>query len=68
MTIAKVIEVIGASEKNWDHAIQVALERAAETVENIVGIDVVGMKGTVKDNKIVKYKAHVKIAFVVEKK
>jgi flavin-binding protein dodecin len=67
MSVVKVIEVIGLSEKSWDDAIEKALERTANTVENIVGIDVVGMKGTVKNNKIVEYKAHVKIAFIVGK-
>jgi flavin-binding protein dodecin len=68
VSIAKVIEVVGASRKSWDDAIQTALDEAARTVENIVGIDVVGMSGKVENNRIIEYKADVKIAFVVERK
>ena len=67
MTVAKVIEVVGSSTKSFDDAIQTALNEAAMTVENIVGIDVLGMSGKVEKNKIVEYKADVKIAFVIKR-
>jgi flavin-binding protein dodecin len=67
VNIVKVIEVIGASDKGWNDAIQTALDEAAKTVDNIVGIDVVGMSGKVENNKIVEYKADVKVAFVVKR-
>lgn len=65
--IVKVIELIGASEKSWNDAVQTALSEAAKTVENIVGIDVKGMSAKVENNKIVEYKANVKIAFVIKR-
>jgi hypothetical protein len=67
MSIVKVIEVIGESEKDWNDAISIALTEAAKTVDNIVGIDIIGMSGTVKNNKITDYKANVKVAFVVKR-
>ena len=66
MTVVKVIEVIGASEKSWEDAVREALERASKTIRNIRGIDVKGLKAVVRENKIVEYRAHLKIAFVVE--
>ena len=57
----------GSSEKSWEDAAQSALKEAGETVKNIVGIDILGYKGEVRDNKIVKFKAHVKVAFTVER-
>ncbi|MEM5793647.1 MAG: dodecin family protein [Candidatus Aenigmatarchaeota archaeon] len=66
MAVVKVIEVIGSSEKSWEDAVQNALKRASKTVRNITGIDVLGFKAVVKDNKIAEYRAHMKIAFVVE--
>lgn len=62
-----MIEVIGASDKDWNDAIQTALNEAAKTVENIVGIDILGMSGKVENNKIVEYRANVKIAFVIKR-
>lgn len=67
MSIVKVIEVIGSSDKGWNEAIQTALDEAARTVEHIVGIDVLGMSGKVENNKITEYKANVKIAFLIER-
>ena len=67
MSIAKVIEVIGESEKGWDDAIQTALNEAGKTVNNIVGIDILGMSGKVENNKITEYKANVKVAFLVKR-
>jgi len=67
MSVVKVIELVGSSEKNWEDAVQNTLKEAEKTVKNIVGIDVLGYKGDVKENKIVRFKAHVKIAFAVKR-
>lgn len=67
MTVVKILELVGSSENNWEDAAQDALKEASKTVEHIVGIDILGFKGEVKDNKIIKFKAHVKVAFTVER-
>ncbi|HDM22252.1 MAG: dodecin domain-containing protein [Methanomicrobia archaeon] len=67
MSVVKIIELVGSSEKSWEDAVQNALKEAEKTVKNIVGIDVLGYKGDIKENRIVNFKAHVKIAFVVER-
>lgn len=64
--IVKVIEVVSESTKSWEDAAQSAVADASKTVKNITGVDVIGFKGEVKDGKILKYKAHCKIAFVVD--
>ncbi|MFQ5821731.1 MAG: dodecin family protein [Candidatus Heimdallarchaeota archaeon] len=65
--MVKILELVGSSEESWEDAVKEALRQAAKTVEIIIGIDVLGYKGEVKDNKIVKFKAHVKIAFIVKR-
>ena len=67
MPVVKIIELVGSSDTNWEDAVQDALNEAAKTIDHIVGIDVLGYKGEVTNNKIVKYKAHVKIAFTVQR-
>ena len=64
--VIKVIEIIGASDKSWEDAARVAVEEASESVRGITGVDVQNLTATVKDGKIVKYKASVKIAFTVD--
>lgn len=65
--VVKIIELIGSSPKNWEDAVQDALAEAAKTVKNIKSIYVKSCKAKVEKNKIVEYRAVVKIAFVVQK-
>ena len=66
MSVAKIIELVGASDKSWDDAVRAALAEAAKTVRGIRGVDVQDWTARVKDNRIVEYKANVKIAFGIE--
>lgn len=67
MTVIKVIELVGISDKNWQDAVDNAVQRAAKTIRNIQGVDVLSWTGKVEDGKIVEYRANVKISFTVEK-
>ena len=67
MTVVKVIELIGSSPKNWEEATKNALAEAALTIKNIKSIYVKSCKARVENNKIVEYRAVVKIAFVVQR-
>ena len=66
--IAKVIEIIGSSDKGWEDAAQVAVDEAKKTLHGIHGIEVTDMTATVDSNtgKIPQYRAGIKVAFGVE--
>jgi len=66
MVVVKVIELVGSSEKGWQEAVESAIKRAAKTIRNIRGVDVVGWTGKIEGDKIVEYRANVKISFIVE--
>lgn len=66
MAVVKIIELIGSSPKDWEDAAKNALAAAAKTVKNIKGIYVKRCNAKVENNKIVEYRAVVKIAFTVE--
>jgi hypothetical protein len=68
MAVAKIIELVGSSPKNWEDATKNALAEAAKTVKNIKSIYVKRCNAKIENNKIVEYRAVVKIAFVVEEK
>jgi hypothetical protein len=38
--VAKIIEIVGSSEKGWSEAAQVALDEAHKTVHGITGLEV----------------------------
>lgn len=66
--IAKVIEIIGSSDKGWEDATQVAVDEARKTLHGIHGIEIMDMTATVDEStgKITQYRAGVKVAFGVE--
>ena len=67
MTVVKIIELVGSSPAGWNEAVQDALEEAAKTVKNIKSIHVKKCTAKVENNKIVEYRAVVKIAFLVKR-
>jgi len=67
MPVVKIIELIGSSPSSWKDAVENAVKEAAKTVKNIRGVHVKRCTAKVKDNKIVEYRADVKIAFIVER-
>jgi hypothetical protein len=66
-SVVKVIELIGTSGKSWDDAAANAMKAAAKTVRNIRGIELKRCLAKVENNKIVEYRAVVKVAFDVER-
>jgi len=67
MSVAKVVELIGSSPDSWEAAVTNAVEAAAQTLRNIRGVDVQRWTAKVEKNRIVEYRAVVKIAFIVER-
>ena len=68
MVVIKIVEVIGSSPKSWEEATKNALEETADTIRNIKSIDVERFTAKVDKNKIVEYRAVVRIAFAVDRK
>jgi dodecin len=66
-SVAKIIEVIGISDKGWEDAPQMAINEARKTVHGIQGIKVQDITADVDGSgKIVRYKTTVKMSFGVE--
>jgi flavin-binding protein dodecin len=65
--VVKIVELIGSSPNSWSEAVQNAVTETAKTIKNIKGVHVKRCTAKVKDNKIIEYKASVKIAFIVER-
>ena len=67
MTVVKIVELIGSLPNSWEEAARNAVREAAKTVRNIKGVDVKRCTAKVKEDKIVEYRAVVRIAFVVDR-
>ena len=67
MPVVKIVELIGSSSKGWTEAADSAVKEAAKTIKNIKSLHVKRCTAKVENNKIVEYRAVVKIAFIVER-
>jgi flavin-binding protein dodecin len=65
MSVARVTELISASTKSFEDAIQVGVSRAAETLKNVKSVWVAGQKCVIKDGKITEYRVNLKVTFVL---
>jgi len=67
LAVIKIVEVIGSSPKSWEEAAKNALEETADTIRNIKSIDAKHFTAKVENNKILEYRAVVRIAFEVQR-
>ena len=65
MSVVKIIELVGSSMQSSDDAVKQALAEAQTTLRNIRAVDVVstGLRG----EGLNEWRAHVRVAFVVER-
>jgi dodecin len=66
--VAKIIEIVGGSDKGWSEAAQAALDEAKKTIHGITGLEVNDITAKVDSGtgKITEYRVGVKIAFAIE--
>lgn len=57
-------EFLGNSNVSWQDAIEQAVSEASRKFSNITGVEVYNWTASCSNNKIVEYKADVKIAYV----
>jgi flavin-binding protein dodecin len=64
--VARVTEIIAASPKSFEDAIQIGFARAAKTLRGITGLRVEEMRVAVEDAKIIEYRVRMEVIFVLE--
>lgn len=62
-SVYKVIEVIGSSNKSWEHAAQVAVERASQTLQDLRVAEVVDQDLKIEDGTISAYRTKLRLSF-----
>lgn len=62
-SVYKVIEVIGSSEKSWEDAARVAVERASKTLEDLRVAEVVSQDVKIEKGKITAYRTKLSLSF-----
>jgi hypothetical protein len=65
MSVARVTEIISASDQSFEHAIQEGIARANQTIENIKEAWIASQKVVVENGKIVEYRVTMNVTFVL---
>lgn len=67
MSVYKIIDIVGVSDKHFSDAAKNAVDEAAKTVRGIKRAEVVKLDVKVEDDKVTKYRAEVRISFEIGK-
>ncbi len=62
-SVYNVIELVGASSVGWEEAVRNAMETSSKGLTNLRIAEVVEMDARLEDNKIVEYRAKVRLSF-----
>ena len=62
-SVYKVIELIGTSSDSWEKAAAAAVNRAAQSLENLRIAEVVELDMTLNEGAIALYRAKVRVSF-----
>lgn len=63
MSVYKVIEVVGTSEKSWDDAAKNAVETAGKSIKDLRIADVIDQDLKIEDGKVVAYRTKLSMSF-----
>ena len=64
--VYKKIEIVGSSTESVEDAIENAVERASQSVDNMRWFEVTETRGHIEDGKVKHYQVSVKIGFTLE--
>lgn len=67
MTVYKLIDIVGTSEKSFSDAVKNAVEEAAKTVKKIKRAEVRKCDTKIENDRIILFRAEVNIAFEIER-
>jgi flavin-binding protein dodecin len=64
--VARVTEIIAASTKSFEDAVQVGFKRACKTLRGITGMRIIEQRVSVENDRINEYRVRMEIIFVLE--
>jgi hypothetical protein len=66
MSVARVTEITSSSTKSFDDAVEVGIDRANKTLENVKGAWIKEQKVLVENGKVTEYRVTMKVTFVLK--
>ena len=65
-SVYKVVELVGTSDESWEKAAAAAVERAGQSLRDLRIAEITKLDMQIKDGKVDKYRAKVKVSFKFE--
>ena len=65
--VYKIVELVGSSPTSIEDAIQGAIARASNTIDNIRWFEVLETRGHVESGKVLHYQVTIKVGFTVKR-
>jgi flavin-binding protein dodecin len=62
-SVYKIIEIVGTSDTSWEEAAKTAVEEAASHLEDLRVAEIEQLDMHIVENKVVAYRAKVKVSF-----
>ena len=62
-SVYKVIELVGTSKESWEKAASAAVEKAAQSLDDLRIAEVVELDMQIENGKVAHYRAKVKVSF-----
>lgn len=66
MSVARVTEISSTSEKSFEDAIRLGLERATKTLRGVTSAWVKDQRVKLHDGKVTEYQVNMEVTFVLE--
>ena len=66
MSVARVTEIIASSSKSFEDAIDVGIQRANKTLQNVRSAWIKSQKVMIEKGKVTEYRATLKVTFVLK--
>ncbi len=64
--VARITELVSASPRSFDDAVNIGFKRASKTLRGITGIKVRDHRCQIQDGKITEYRVTLDVIFVLE--
>ena len=62
-SVYKVVELVGTSSESWEKAATVAIERAAKSLRDLRGAEVIEQDLVIEKGKVTAYRTKLKLSF-----
>jgi len=66
MSVARITEISSTSERSFEEAIRLGLERATKTLRGVTAAWVKDQRVKIEDGKVAEYQVNLQITFVLE--